>query len=291
MMNRFVDTDLDFIEFLPELRDAEWEEQKHPRDDHGRFGPAEGLTETAPGWVSTKHLLFVQKNIEKIAAKMDYPPGRIDIVDKEPPEFIVGNLKFKEAGHYDPATRRIEVNARTIKEGDSTWAQGLAAHEIMHAQYDHVTKVQKLEHDEIRTMFDQNKEGEFFKRNGYPRPEKIEELYAKYPASAAFAKTWGDGYLGGSKNEYTDWQQNEMVADNGHTEYAKSYWQPEAVKRYFSDGTTGLTTALNETLAESARYETTFPKSSWKEAVPKPLWLKFSNDIRQAYRLTKHRMV
>lgn len=283
-----------------QIRFAEFNPDQ-PRDESGKWtsgGNAPGTTKSDWSDDAGKlkyRLQKVERRAEDIARKMGVDPSIIKVVDKEPTPFVVGNKQFKEAGHYDPRTGEIEINARNSYDDRMSVTNGIVAHEVFHAQYDAVVKAQVAEH-EIISDWASNKHEEFdqyFNRSGYPRPEKWDELVEKFPASAAFVGTWGDGYLGdkigggtpeGPYDPNKPSNMQKMIDENGHSAYARSYWQPEAVARYFIGGTTGREIARNETLAEVTRWLVS--PLSWSETgepSPKSPWVQLSLAIRKAY--------
>jgi DnaJ-domain-containing protein 1 len=275
---------------LAELTElAEWDESEHPRDEHGQFS-SDG-SESSPTDTNT-HLSVeaVQQHAVDVALKLGFDPTRIDVVDENPRKFTVGDKQFLEAGHYSPSTGRIQLNSRVLTNAD---VEGVTIHEIQHAQYDHVKKVMEQEHKEINDLIgteDYRDPNSLFRRSGYPRPEKLQEVYDRFPASAAFAKTWGDAYLGGPL-ENNGGLRDQMEQEDGHTTYAKSYWHPEAlniVTRHYN----GRERALDETLAETVRYQLTPEDKRWTgDRMPKYHWRRLAADIQQAYKLVKNKKV
>lgn len=243
-----------------------------PRDEQGQW-TSSGNSESdakVDQTVREARISRVERRSNDVADYMGFDSKRIHIVDKEPRSFNVGNLNFNEAGHYNPSTRQIEINARITNDDRMSVTQGLVTHEISHAIFHEVKDAIELEHNEIRNL-DDDAFGVLFKRNGYPRPEKLDEVRERWPASSLFAETWGDGYLGDAD------QREAMVKENGHSAYAKAYWQKEEL-----DKSGGYERALNETLAEVNRY--LLIKESWNEIVtpkPKSPWVKLAKGIRE----------
>ena len=67
----------------------------------------------------------------QVARNLGVDPDIIHVVDKTPPEFTVGGIKFKEGGHFSPSTGQIEINVRNLDAGDTHIIKGIAAHETV----------------------------------------------------------------------------------------------------------------------------------------------------------------
>ena len=137
---------------------------------------------------------IVKRHVEDVAHEMGLPIGIVDVVDKEPRAFTVGDQHFKEAGHYNPATGTVQINARNSYDMRMSVTKGIAAHEFSHAIYDAARRAQALEHKEISDL-----PPEEFKRlyraSGYARPEMQKEIHERWPVSAMFYRHTGDSYM------------------------------------------------------------------------------------------------
>lgn len=213
---------------------------------------------------------------EDMALEMGFDRTRINVVDKDMREFQVGDQTFHEAGHYNPVTGKIELNVRATNVGSDAMVDtyGVVAHEISHAMFDTVEKARDAEHRAIRDMPEEEFDI-FFKRNGYPRPEKLAELKARFPISALYAETVGDAYFDDSHQKL-----QAAIAEDGHSEYGISYWQPAA-----QEMTGSLQRAIDETLAEVTRFQ--LAEHSWVNEPKKPsedsVWWKLAEGIRKHY--------
>ena len=246
--------------------------------------------------------------VNVVAARQNFDPRRVDVVDKVPREFEVAGRKLNEGGHYNPATGRIQVNARAFFDAEDPSVQGLVAHEVMHAQEDTVVKVARAEHDDIRTMWADDRtigHGEMrdaerlFMRNGFPRTSRIPEIEQRWPASAAMAKTapTGDSYLGTwSQGEDGKWafdekaykddggRREQMEKDDGITPYSKLYWEAyHAAPEGSAAKSVALHRAEQETLAEVAAYHDRAPRGRWSGSVPSKAWQDHSLEVQRVY--------
>jgi hypothetical protein len=280
---------------VPRYDCAEWNEDDHPRDDNGRFATGDGssplgMRPSSDMVGSERRIADVVQHVVSAAKALDFPDSRITVVDKPPRSFDVGSMQFKEGGHFDPTTGEIELNARALANGlDEHVYAGLAAHEIAHAQFDVVSKAMEKEHDDLRDMAtnpSRDAEYKFYFRHvsGTMKPGREAALMAKYPASAAFAKTWGDSYLipsyDPSRSGDEPWKpadhRDEMVAEDGVTEYSRAYWQKSGYN---------ARQAVNETLSEVARYDYQARRGmKWDGKVPSQKWQQFAQDIRDTYK-------
>lgn len=312
------------------FRDAEFNEDDHPRDGHGRWvaiaqaqldesnaflertrqrlirdGIAtettsiDDLQKLSPDyknafddWTLRQKNLYIEerKAVEQerfdkvtrrateVAREMGVDPSLVHVVDTEPHPFMIGNQQFKEAGHYDPRTGQVEINARNSYNDRMSVTNGIVAHELSHVMYDAVKKEQEREHAAIRTL-PSEEFTRLFDVMGSPRPDTLDELKERFPASAAFATTWGDSYLSPNlPGTGRAAQAQRMIDENGHSSYAKTWWSARD-PRWPSDS------PLNETLAEVTRYMT--HPLSWEEnetPSPKSPWIQLSKDVQAAYK-------
>jgi len=255
----------------------------------------------------------VQIITNTVSTRQGFDAGRIDVVDIEPRGFTVAGRQLNEGGHYDPGTGRIEVNSRNLARNPE-FTQGLVSHEIMHAQHDTVRIVAAKEHDEISKLASQGQRvfgdggkvvqdatpewDRLFGRNGYPRESRMAEIEARWPASAAMARTapLGDPYLGtwktaeDGKTVMDDRGLSErghaMRKDDGFTAYSRLYW--EAYETAMRDGPPNAIgpawkRAEEETLAEVAAYHEQAPRGPWKEGVPAKSWQDYALQLRKTY--------
>ncbi len=213
-----------------------------------------------------------RRRVEHVAEEMGFDASLIDIVDKEPRAFGVGNQEFKEAGHYNPRTGRIEINARNIDDDMMLPTIGVAAHEIFHAQWDAVQKLQKEEHEALSNFFNSDFVMKW-RADGTIRPEHRAELEAKYPVSAALGEVFQDAYFN------TNGPSKKMISENGHTSYAKAYWEKGAV-----DTIGGLDRAINEAGAEVTRLQVAPGVTPRRANAPSDTWIAFVTGVQDTYR-------
>ena len=220
-----------------------------------------------------------------VAEKMGVSPRIIDVVHKDPREFTVGEKQFTEAGHYDPSTGRIELNAQNISYGDTPSVKGITAHELSHAIYHSL----KLEVDAEHAQYlkkaltpDGSQHTEWYKERfelvpgmmatRRIKPEYKEELYKEFPAAAAMAGLSDGGLFQGISQR--------MVDEDGHSAYARSYWTPEAraARGHSYDS------AINESIAEITRW-LTYPGSWHEPSMPQPTspWVKLTQAMHEWY--------
>lgn len=198
--------------------------------------------------------------------EMGLDPTIANVVDKDPREFEVGGQTFHEAGHYNPNTGMIEINARNGYDVRMSVTRGLVAHEATHAMYDRV----KREWAEERTAYNNmsNEDIEKIRMDGTPKPEYVEEFAKKYPISTEMDKVWGFKL------------QEQMIEENGHTNYAKAYWDAIQPGRPFVPG--GLDRAVNETLAEIMSLRLA-PKGYPAIKQPSQKWQDFATTLHKVY--------
>jgi SPP1 gp7 family putative phage head morphogenesis protein len=227
------------------------------------------------------HTRMVSRRAEQVADRMGVPPSIIDVVDKEPTPFTVGDRQFREAGHFDPTTRRIEINARNSYDARMSVTNGIAAHEVSHAVYHAAREAQEAEHAQMSTL-SAEEYNRLFTKAGYARPETQQEIHDRWPVSAVFYKHLGDALVETEAEQHASpsgdsryfQKATQLAKDDGVTDYSKAYWPQELLKQ-----PGGFTRAINETLAEVARYKIIKESGAWEGAPPHPSWQAFSEDL------------
>ena len=71
---------------------------------------------------------IVQNLATDVASDLGVDPRLIDVVDEAPHPFTVGDKQFTEAGHYDPTTKRIQLNSNNISYANAPGVKGVVAH-------------------------------------------------------------------------------------------------------------------------------------------------------------------
>lgn len=220
----------------------------------GGSAPAEEV-----GAPSEERVGIVQRRAGEIAMQMGVDPDIINVVDKDPREFQVGNQQFKEAGHYNPNTKEIEINARNTYHAQMSVTNGVVAHEISHAMFHAAEQAQSVEHEEISSL-PKAEYDRLFTNSGYVRPEMQAEVHQRFPVSAFWYRHLGDSYMetAEEQGQYTDKGLSKsryirnldaLIYDDGVSSYSAAYWQESALNRI-----NGTRSAINETLAEMARH-------------------------------------
>lgn len=222
-----------------------------------------------------------------VAVKMGVDPHLIQVVHQPAHGFEVGGKQFTEAGHFDPSNGLIELNADVLDYGDATAIKGITSHECSHLIHHALRQQAARELDRFllkavtpggQSHTDWWRE-RFHQTTGAVRveytvrPEFKDEFERDYPASMVLAKlSSGEPFKGISR---------QMVQENGHSKYAKSYWAPEAVAQRKD----GYESAIGETLAEVTRY-LHHPKS-WDEDTSPDLsspWVKLTSAMHRWYK-------
>lgn len=226
-----------------------------------------------------ENLAKVKRRAEMIAETMKHS-GTINVVDEDPRQFEVGGMKFNEAGHYDPNTREIQINARVATGDRIAQTTGIVAHEISHAQYHTVSDMRDLEHEELGNLFaDDTKK--YFKISGGVRDQYKADFEERFPASAAFGRVGMDSYMtdieGGGREAWT-----QLKKDDGVSAYSRSYWSADYQQKLMA-----LETAINETVAEIRRLDQVPMSEREGDSKPTPLWKRFADDIQNLSRKAK----
>jgi hypothetical protein len=251
----------------------------------GRPGQVGGsATLDSPG-IDQKKFDKVKRRSESIAAEMGINPSVINVVDKEPRAFTVGDQQFREAGHYNPQTGTIEINARNAYDDRMSVTNGIAAHEVSHAIYDAARGAQAEEHKEI-TDLPSDDYNRLFRKSGYVRPEMQPEVHERFPVSAMFYRHLGDPYMETEEDQQGGGRYRKMLDrlehDDGVSDYSKSYWKGDVFQQ-----SGGVERAVNETLAETMRHQ--ISSMSWQGEKPHETWSTFAADLRKIVKLDKVR--
>lgn len=233
-------------------------DENEPRDKDGKWttgGGAEAATElTGEEYRKTEpHTASIRERAEAVVKRLGLsvalPPGDyIKVVNIEPRPFTLDGRQWTEAGHFDPKTGQIELNARQFDDNDLANIEWVSAHEVSHALFNDARARQSREHEEIRRLYTNERDTylRLFKPvSGMPRPEAADELAKRFPASTLFAQTIGDPYL---KPEISGL---DLAKDNGFTNYTKAYWSAWKEGGYYS---LPLESAINETTADAMGY-------------------------------------
>ena len=185
----------------------------------------------------------VSKQVVDLASKAGFG-GEVHVVDEEPRAFSVGGKDYKEAGHYDPRDHSITINARNAY---ADTLPALVSHEVMHHKWDTVTAERDREHKEMQgELIDKGEYDRLLRASGEPRDEAARtEIEKRWPVSALFGKTLGDGYIEMGSD------RDAMQHDDGITDYSKAYWD-EYWSKLLKTHAASEQSAINETLAEMA---------------------------------------
>ena len=242
------------------LKDPEWVEADAKREAAQKVVDAayEVLNKQAPAMRKE----VVTNLAADVAKRLGIDPSVIHVVDKEPREFSVGDKQFKEGGHYDPRDLQIEINARNIGYNNAPGVKGVVAHEISHLIYHQLKKTAEQEftrYTDLAITPDGQGYTDWYKERFETVPGLLYQKQLKSEYRAEFAKMFPASAViaGLSDGDFFKGLSNFMIKENGHSAYAKSYWDEQAVKNR------GYEPAVNETIAEVTRF-LSYPKS-WQE--------------------------
>jgi hypothetical protein len=233
--------------------------------------------------------------IGAVAKELDFPPDRITIVDDpHPREFVVGGRRWNEGGHFNPQTGQIQINIHTSR---GVGLVDMVAHEIAHAKFEVWQSAMSAESERLNSWkpegVEQTRSGMFIRASGAVYPQFLAAFKREFPAHAAVMGTYGSYYV-----KEPDRVHQQMIEDDGFTDYSKAYWT-EAVaasssgrywqyKSFTGRQRTGtpFERAIDETLAEVAgwRVSRRLGLIAAAEKVPTKPWRKFSAQINQFYR-------
>ena len=204
------------------------------KGQRGGSAPDEGGGQQGEGGAGAGEdpkLRSIANAADTVSSRMAFDSSRITVTAEDPKTMTIAGRTLSMGAFYDPRTGLIEINARTnVGDGPDNLVKGLVAHEITHAQQDTVERVMAQEHEAIKGLTSEEFD-RLFMRNGFPRASMTPEIEARFPASAAMAKSAprGDSYLGTwTKSPDQRWAFDEdayatrdaqMEKEDGFTEY------------------------------------------------------------------------
>lgn len=254
---------------------SDWDETKHPRGEHGQFG-----TGTGGGFEATR--LRVAKMIATAVAKRwGFDPNKIDVVyNTSARGFRVGGTAFTEAGHYQPKTGRIELNAAHISENA---VDEITAHEITHDAYNSTVTRPEATYDEVPLEVRDLHE---FLGSNYA---KLNEEDGVTPYSKAY---WNAA----SPKGFTDVGPWAPHGDDGFVNQATGEWRKQAPDKETStrdpyvytngEQTTEWENAMNETFAEISAQMLRNPVRAKAEI--SPTWREAHDKLLKAYKAVQN---
>lgn len=179
---------------------------------------------------------LVHAAVNAMSGDFDVPKDAVKVVEEDGRKFKVGDREFTEAGHYNPATKTIQINASYLHSEQE--AHAIVAHEMTHHAWHEVREAQSAERAGVKALFDGPESATFYKRNGYLRPEMAEEFGKRFPATRLLGRYGMDPY---GQSDEGDHGFEELRKWDGVTDYSEAYWHAK-------DATPD--TQVNETLAE-----------------------------------------
>jgi len=266
----------------------------------------------APTEGSAKHPVNLADHQNTIVEQHGFDSADVRINDESPRTFSVAGRQLSEGGHFEPHTGRIEINTyHTSGEPQNEMAQAMrrvTTHEVMHAMQDVVEHVSGQESIEIEHL-SKDDHKRYFGVSGYPKPGRMAELEARFPAAAALAKAspTGDTNLGFWKRDpkSSKWvldkqsrakRLGQMQDEAPLTAYAKLHW--DVVKELLSQPRTAGVVgspgawqrAVQATLAETASYQYAAAHGlPWEGTVPSQAWQHYADEIRRVYLQVRER--
>jgi hypothetical protein len=210
----------------------------------------------------------------EVAEQLHMDPSIIDVVDTTPRPFKVGDKEFVEAGHFNPTTGRVQLNVNGSYDDRMAVTTHIAAHELSHVMWHDVRNRWEKERAQFNAM-DWSEMSKRFRMDGSPKPEFAEEIAREFPVSTAMAKVWGDSNVGGWEH------RDQMIAENGHTAYAKSYW--DVWRDNNVQAPNKQDRAVDESLAEVTAFMTG-PDQNRFIKEPSKKWIAFAKTVHRLYR-------
>lgn len=250
----------------PQTQEAfDYDEDKHPRDSHGRWADIAAVGDEPKPNLSAKTHAERVRIAEEVAKELKYPVGGIRVENRVGSIHEVNGQKGREAGYYDPKTGEIVILANAYIAPGPGWNakdaemmfRGTVAHEINHAKFDAVIKEYQAENDA-------GKRG---------------------PITAIIGKPLNDF--------------DGLGRSDGVTDYSRSYWERVYAGMDKKFDPENVRAAVRETLAEISNVyymakpgekvlgETTPVRRVRLMAELDPSWRRLYVATLKAYRLTK----
>lgn len=185
----------------------------------------------------------------EIARQLGHNPDLIVVRDYAGRTFELNGQTLSEAGHYNPQTGLIELNAARSTE------KGIIFHEIQHAQWDYVNSRAALERSSIHSRWVREQAYDFTGQRYFTKDGKVlakyrDEIEKQTPHLSLLARSGLGSRELGIKPDV-----DGLAADDGVSDYSKEYWKQAATKGGSSKDRASYfyELAVNETLSEVLR--------------------------------------
>lgn len=282
----------------------DYEEDEHPRDEHGRWAPAPGGKKTKPpkersrGRISEEappeappeaplsenerglsyHARWHAKIARSFAQKLGFPLDKIETSEERLP-FSVGTMEGHAAGVADLETGQVTIFANPNNRIGKTQIHGIVAHEVAHVRYESVLNALKKEKQMVRAA---RRAGlEVSDRANYhlgTNAHVIKDDFAKdFPLLSRFQK----------------FDDEQLMRDDGVSEYSAEYWSvvskvedEDFTAGYFYEG---AEMAKHETIAEMARLRDVGEDKQRGDRPPSKLWQDYYDEVDKSFaELNRH---
>jgi hypothetical protein len=214
---------------------------------------------------------FHRKRAIETAKALGFPEEKLETTTADGYLFTVGGQQFRAGADYDPETGQIRIF--DVDEMDDLKMKGILAHEIQHdrwAKYHDAYQTQFIEvQRSIRATDDKSKW--LIRADGSLRNVEDRDRLWAYDIHEEFISYQSPG-----------WKM--LKSRDGVSEYSRAYWEQASSTGSGFD----YDRAVDETLAEIARFEANYPKRYKKDIAP--VWLDLYKRVKSKTRVKKNQL-
>lgn len=218
----------------------------------------------------------------QIARELGHDPNLIVVRDYAGRTFELNGQTLSEAGHYNPHTGLIELNAARDT------GKGIVIHEIQHAQWDYVRGRAHIEQRALHSRWSREQAYDFsgeryFTKDGKVLARHRQTIEEQTPHLSLIARAGLGSRELGIKPDIAG-----LSADDGVSSYSTEYWKQAAqkgggVKSNANQASYMYELAVNETLSETMRRSLRADYSSDYSYKIAPRFTNLSKEIQRLY--------
>lgn len=197
----------------------------------------------------------VTAQVDEVAKAWGYPKDKIAWKDGPGHEFEVNGEKMTAAGYCDLKSGKVTIYTEALTEGNDDPIE-LAAHEIMHGVYEHVSRQYEIEQTKAFSLA--SKKDDVLDEN----MKLTDKYHDQFPVLAAMQDSF---------SVYDD-SYDKFAKEDGVTDYSKQWWKEQ------KGGNATTHMAIHETLAEIAAHEARTGK-----VVGRPHYKKAYESVKKAW--------
>lgn len=203
---------------------------------------------------------MVKQRSKALARELGFPPEKMKI-EQGTYHFSVAGIPMEAAGGADPKTGEITIYSDNIPNNAFEF-KGVIAHEVEHQRYNTVLKEMSRERDELdKLVAGADRVADIINHDGILQPPYDKQ----FPVIHAISSI----------------DQKQLMETDGVSDYSYTYWKA------WAEGSGAASSAVHETLAEIARFDTQGIAERLIAVKQRPEWVKLYDLVNSTYdRLT-----